>query len=130
MFSLRNLIFALIAFLLGIPGLRLVFSDLGSDELWTSRVLIAVVFFFLSGAGIGYFDPKFWLISSLTAWGGILLGAFIVLSALRKHGSSAFDASEPPYISAGLILMIIPLMAALIGGYIGRVLGGTRRELV
>lgn len=120
---LKNLVFVIIALLLGFIGLNFVFSDLSSSESWISRVLIASLFFFLSGLGIGFFNSKAWLISGLTAWGGILMGIFIVFGAIRKYGSDAFGAQEPPYISAGLIMLLLPLGLALAGGYVGKSLG-------
>lgn len=119
--------FAVLALLLGFFGLAFVFSDLSSGEAWLERVIVAALFFFLSGLGIGFFHPKWWIIAGLTAWGGIFLGGFIVLMAIGRYGSTAFDAQEPPYISAGLIILFVSLGLALIGGYIGKLLSRMRK---
>ncbi len=119
-----------LALLLGVFGLALVFSDLGSSEAWQERVFVATLFFFLCGLGIGFFNPELWIIAGLSAWGGILMGGFIVLMAIARYGSAAFDAQEPPYISAGLIMLFIPLGLTLIGGYIGRLLSQMRKERI
>jgi len=66
----------------------------------------------------------------LSAWGGILMGGFIVLMAISRYGSAAFSTQEPPYISVGLIMLFIPLGLTLIGGYIGKLLSQMRKERV
>ena len=119
-----------LAFILGIFGLALLFSDLSQGESGSNRVILAILFFFLCGLGIGFFNPKMWIISGLTAWGGILLGGFITLVALAKYGSNAFGAREPPFISAGLIMIFLPAALALTGGYIGKQLTQMRKNLV
>lgn len=119
-----------LAFFLGIFGLALVFSDLGPDESWSIRIVIWIFFFFLSGFGLGFFNPKMWMISALTAGGGILLGGFIILVAIAKYGNNAFNAQEPPFISAGLTTLFVPLILALFGGYIGKQVAQMRKKLV
>ncbi len=119
-----------LALLLGVFGLALVFSDLGSSEAWQERVFVATLFFFLCGLGIGFFNPELWIIAGLSAWGGIIMGGFIVLMAISRYGNAAFSAQEPPYISVGLIMLFIPLGLTLIGGYIGRLLSQMRKERI
>lgn len=118
----NSLVFSILAFLLGVFGLVLVFSDLGSRESWTLRILVAALFFTLCGLGIGFCNPGGWIISGLTGWGGIFMGSLIVFAALRKYGRFAFNAQEPPYISAGLVMLFMPVGLALAGGYIGKLL--------
>ncbi len=67
---LRTLAFAILALVLGIIGLSMVFSDIGAGESAIIRIVVATLFFFLSGLGIGYLNPRGWIISGLTAWGG------------------------------------------------------------
>jgi len=122
----KNPAFAILSLLLGFFGLALVFSDLGPDEEWLGRAFVAVIFFFLCGLIIGFFDPERWIIAGLSAWGGILMGGFIVLVSIGRYGSAAFDAQEPPYILAGLTMLFIPLGLSLIGGYIGKLLNQMR----
>ena len=124
----KNPAVAILALTLGFFGLALVFSDSGASEEWLVRVLVAALFFFLSGLGIGFINPELWIIAGLSAWGGILMGGFIVLMALGRYGSAAFDAQEPPYISAGLTMLFVPLGLTLIGGYIGKLLSQMRKE--
>ncbi len=124
----KNLAFAILALLFGVFGLALVFSDLGASEACLGRVSVAALFFFLCGLGIGFLNPELWIIAGLSAWGGILMGGFIVLMAISKYGSAAFDAQEPPYISAGLAMLFIPPGLTLIGGYIGKLLSQMRKE--
>lgn len=119
---LKNLVFAVIALLLGFVGLNFIFSDLSSSEAWINRTLTAAVFFFFSGLVIGGFNPQAWFLSGLTAWGGLLMGAIITLNAVGKYGSNAFGAQEPPYISAGLVFLFVPLAVALFGGWLGKLL--------
>ena len=118
----KSLIFTILALFLGVVGWYFIFADLTSSESWISRILIASLFFFLSGLAIGFFNPGAWMISGLTAWGSILMGIFIIFGAIRQHGSGAFGAQEPPYISAGLFMLFIPLGMALIGGFVGKLL--------
>lgn len=114
--------FLFLAFLIGIVGLSLVFSDMGSGESWGVRTLIATAFFFFSGVLIGFFNPKLWMISGVTAWGGVLMGGFLTLMAFRKHGADAFNAQEPPYIFVGVMMLILPITLALMGGFLGKIL--------
>ncbi len=73
--TLRTLAFASLALVLGgIFGLSMVFSDIGPGESETRRIVVATLFFFLSGLGIGYLNPRAWTVSGLTAWGGRLNG--------------------------------------------------------
>jgi hypothetical protein len=111
---------ALAALILGLFGLALVFSDLAPNETWSIRVGIAVAYFFLCGLGIGFLSRDFWLIAGLSAWGAILMGGLLVMVALGRHGSAAFNAQEPPYISSGLLLLFVPIVLSLAGGYLGR----------
>jgi len=120
MFNLKTLAFVALAFILGGIGLSMVFSDIGADGSATGRVIVATIFFLICGLGIGYFNPRAWIISGLSAWGGVLFGAFLTLAAIRKYGSNAFAAQEPPYISFGLIILLVPLSLGLLGGYIGK----------
>jgi hypothetical protein len=124
----KNLAVAILALALGFVGLAFVFSDLGASEAWLARVFVAALFFFLCGLGIGFINPELWIIAGLSAWGGILMGGFIVLMAIGRYGSAAFDAQEPPYISAGLTMLFIPLGLTLIGGYIGKLLSQMRKQ--
>jgi hypothetical protein len=126
----KNPAVAILALMLGFFGLALVFSDLGANERWLARVVVATLFFFLCGLGIGFLNPELWITAGLSAWGGILMGGFIVLMAIGRYGSAAFDAQEPPYISAGLTMLFIPLGLTLIGGYIGKLLSQMRKQQI
>lgn len=125
---MSKLVSIILALILGIFGLALLFSDLSTDESGSNRIILSLLFFLLCGLGLGFFNPKMWIISGLTAWGGIFLGGFITLIALARYGSNAFAAREPPYISAGLIMIFLPVALALTGGYIGKQLSQIRRE--
>ena len=105
----KNAFSVIFAMLFGVFGLSLVFSDLGSGEAWWARVLVATFFFFFCGLAVGWFNPRFWIIAGLSAWGGILMGGLFVLASLSKYGTAAFDAQEPPYISASLIVLFCRL---------------------
>lgn len=120
MFTLRTLAFAILALVLGIIGLTMVFSDVGAGESATIRIVVATLFFFFSGLAIGYFNPRGWIVSGLSAWGGVTFGTFLVYAAINRYGSNAFAAREPPYILAGLGILLLPLSLALLGGYVGR----------
>lgn len=113
-----NAFVVVLAILLGFVGLVFVFSD--PAEGWLFRVIIATAFFFLTGAAIGYAHPSGWPIAMLTAWGGVLMGAFIILMAIARYGREAFDAIEPPYVTSGLILLFGSLGLTLYGGFFGR----------
>lgn len=126
MFTLKTLVFVILALVLGVVGLSMVFSNLGPGESETSRVFIAAIFFFLCGLGIGYFNSRAWIVSGLSAWGGILFGLLLIVSAMSKYGSKAFAAQQPPYISAGLLILLLPVSLALLGGYVGSRLRRTR----
>lgn len=126
----KNPAVSILALILGFLGLALVFSDLETSDGWLARVIVAALFFFLCGLGIGFINPELWIIAGLSAWGGILMGGFIVLVSIGRYGSAAFDAQEPPYISAGLIMLFIPLGLTLFGGYIGKLLSRVRKERI
>lgn len=115
-----SVIFALLS---GVFGLSMVFSDLGPGEAWWGRVLVATIFFFFCGLAVGWFNPRFWIIAALSAWGGIFMGGLLVFFALSKYGKAAFDAQEPPYISVGLIMLFLPVTFSVVGGYIGKLIG-------
>lgn len=107
-----------VAILLGFVGLMFVFSD--PAEGWLLRGIVATVFFLLSSAAIGYAHPRRWPIATLTAWGGVLMGGFIIILALARFGREAFSAFEPPYITSGLIMLFGSLGLTLFGGFIGK----------
>lgn len=119
MFNFKILAFSVIASILGIIGVGLVFSDISRGETAISRSAITAIFFLFCSLVIGYFNDRAWLISVIIAWGSILFGGFLTLAALRNHGSNVFAAQEPPYISAGLVILFLPLILSLLGGYIG-----------
>jgi peptidoglycan/LPS O-acetylase OafA/YrhL len=127
---IKGLGFSFLALVLGGVGLGFVFSDLSQGESWPLRILIGALFFFIGGGAIGYFNPGLWVISGLTAWGGVLMGGLITLSAVRQYGGDSFTAKEPPFISVGLIMLILPITFSLIGGYIGKLLAQKRTKLV
>lgn len=110
----------LIAVLLGFGGLLLVFSDLGPGEGAFLRVTITAAYFFLSGGIIGFAHFKGWLIAMLVAWGSVLMGGFIIFMAIARYGRESFAATDPPYISSGLIILVGSLALTLLGGVFGR----------
>ena len=122
----RSGTFAVVALGLGVIGLSMTFSDIGRGESVTSRVTLAALFFFFCGFAIGCFNPRAWIVSGLSAWGSVLFGALLVLAAIGRYGSRAFSAQEPPYISAGLVLLLLPLGLSLLGGYAGKRLRNRR----
>ncbi|MGD9564205.1 MAG: hypothetical protein AB7F88_15070 [Pyrinomonadaceae bacterium] len=126
----KGLGFLLIALVLGVIGLAFVFSDLGQGESWLVRMIAGALFFFVSGAFIGYFNPRLWVISGITAWGGVLMGGLLSLRAIRVYGGESFAAKEPPFISVGLIMLIAPLTLSLIGGFIGKLFAQKRTKLI
>lgn len=125
---LKSLGFSFLALILGVIGLSLVFSDLSHEESMATRIVIATLFFFFSGVVIGFFNPAWWMTSGITAWGGVLMGGVITLSAIRRYGMEAFGSQEPPHISSGLIMLFFPITFSLTGGYIGRLFGQMRMK--
>jgi len=110
---IRMIVFVLIALILGLFGASLLFSDLGPGETMTRRLIMAVVFFFLSGLVVSYFTPKFWLLGGLVSWGGALLG----FGGLLRGPTTE------------TVIYLLPSIApAFIGGYLGGVVG--RRQLL
>ena len=114
----RNAAVAGVAALLGVGGLMLVFAD--PREGWIVRAIASTMFFFLAGAAIGYAHPHGWLIAMVTSWGGVVMGGFIILIAIARYGSEAFDAVEPPYVTSGIIMLIAPLALTFAGGFLGK----------
>ena len=108
------------AILLGGIGLALVFSDPTQGESVTTRILLTALFFLICGVAVGLMNPTRWMVSGLTGWGGILVGGFITFNALRRYGTEIFGADEPPYILAGLAILILPVTFSLFGGYLGK----------
>ena len=119
----KNPLAALLALAAGLFGGVLVFSDLGPGEPLTLRIVIAAIFFFACGLGVGCFNSRYWIMAGLSAWSGVFLGSFIILAALGKHGNAVFRAQEPPTIEPGLIMLFLPVTLALAGGYIGKLIG-------
>ncbi|MCC7307074.1 MAG: hypothetical protein IT173_05895 [Acidobacteria bacterium] len=116
----KNAVVTVVAIVLGFVGLVFVFSDPGPGEGWLFRVSITMAFYFLSGVGIGYMHPGGWLIAMLIAWGGVMMGGFIVLMAVARYGREAFNASEPPFVASGLIMLIGSLGLTFLGGFLGK----------
>lgn len=125
MFNTKTLISVIVsviaAFILGIVGLMMTFSNTGKGESAVSRIITTIVFFLFCGVGIGYFNPRrrLWMISALMAWGSTLFGLLLTFDALRKYGAHAFSAQQPPYLSVGLMIMLLPFGLAILGGYVG-----------
>ena len=126
MLALKTVAFAVVALVLGVIGLSMSFSDIGPGESTTSRIALGALFFFICGLGIGYFNPRAWIISGLSAWAGVLMGGFLVIGAIRTHGVNALAAQEPPYIAVGLALLLVPLGLSLLGGHTGKRLSNKR----
>lgn len=82
----KGIIFAVIAIILGLIGFSLFFSDLGSQESEVNRIVIIVLFFFVSGLVIGYFNPRIWMLAGLTAWLCVLFGGGVLLRGATKQG--------------------------------------------
>lgn len=116
----KNAAVAGLAILLGFVGLAIVFSD--PVEGWPLRIMIASAFYFFSSATVGYTHPNGWPIAMLTAWGGLLMGGLLIIAAIARYGGAAFAATEPPYISSGLIMLFGSLVLSLSGGYVGKLL--------
>ncbi|MBK9154022.1 MAG: hypothetical protein IPM25_07370 [Chloracidobacterium sp.] len=116
-----------IAILLGSVGLVFVFSD--PAEGWRLRVITATAFFFLTGAAIGYVHPRGWPIALLTAWGAVLMGGFITLVAAAHYGRGAFAATEPPFITSGLIMIFGSLGSTLLGALLGKLFARRRDQI-
>ena len=94
----------------GLFGLSLLFSDLAPGESLLSRLVMAALFFLVTGIIIGYLNRTTWLISGLIGWGGVLL-------ALQSLLNSA------PNVLQTIILMFTSVVPAFLGGYLGSILG-------
>lgn len=105
--AIRIIVFAVLGIGLGFFGLSLLFSDLGPGETQASRNATVAIFTFLSGLFMGYFNPKVWFLAGLVAWGGALLG----IGGLTSNPVSALG------------VMLLSLGPALLGGYIGGLIG-------
>ena len=101
----KLVISATAAVAVGFFGLSLFFSDLGPAETWLGRFAIAAALFFITGFGIGYFNPGVWLLSALAGWGGTMFG----VSGL----------ASPQRLSVAPALLLVSLGAPLLGGYLG-----------
>ncbi len=123
---INHLAFAVIALLLGSFTYVLAYADLGLGESWLARAIVAALFFFLCGFGLGFFNPDGWIIAGLTAWGCVILGVLSLVSSVRPRESIGVIPQEPPFIYAGLILLFIPAGLALVGGYIGKTVSRRR----
>ncbi len=99
----RLVLAIVIAFVVGFFGLSLLFSDLGPGETFTSRVIIAIVAYFITGLAIGWLVPRAWLIAALAAWGSALLGIFTLLTNTL----------------GALVTLLASLAPALVGGALG-----------
>jgi hypothetical protein len=103
---------AILVAILGLIGVALVISDLGAGEGFTARVLVGVVFFLGSGILVGWLVGRRWMVSGLLAWA--VLG-YTLIGLIRKL---SFD-SPFPYWSVIVTSSTIPLVLALVGGYLG-----------
>jgi len=114
--SARNAAVAGVAVLLGAVEFVFVFAD--PREGWVVRIIASAVFFLLAGAAIGYAHPRGWLLAMLISWGGVAMGGFIILIAFARYGSNAFNASEPPFVTAGIVILPGPLVVTLFGSFL------------
>ncbi len=128
--TLKIIVSVVVALVLGAVGLFFVFADPTSNESLGGRAALGIAFFFFSGFAIGFFGPRVWFLSGLTAWAAIIFGGYLSLAAIAKYGSGAFGAQEPPYILAGISIMVLPLGFALFGGLAGKFVSGRRTRKI
>jgi peptidoglycan/LPS O-acetylase OafA/YrhL len=78
--------------------------------------------FLICGLVIGSISPKRWLLAGLTTWAAIALGIVMLNMAQGKV------AATPGKVV--LLLIILPLICAFLGGYAGRLLGKKMRVML
>jgi hypothetical protein len=106
--NLARYLFVLISImLLGFAGIFFFFSDLGPDETMAGRVLIATVYYFVSGVIVGFMATPTWWLSAGVAWDTVLLGLIALLNGV---------AASNEWIEL-LIIIVVPVVAAVSGGY-------------
>jgi hypothetical protein len=115
---MKSTLVTFLVILLGFIGLALTFSDPSEGK--AMRIILTALFFLICGVAIGFLIPTAWMISARTAWGAILVGGLITLNSLPTHENDAFSSEEPPYILAGLVILLLPVTKSLLGGYLGK----------
>lgn len=114
-----RLMLAALALALGFVGLSLLFSDLGPDESAIARFATTTLFYLLAGLIIGLLYPPAWWLAALVAWGGWLLA----IGGLLAMVPAMLSGEESPPLNAVLgivVLLVLPVGLALVGGYLGR----------
>lgn len=97
----------------GFFGIIFFFADYGVGETAVSRMLWAILYYFLLGSVIGALSTPFWKLSGILAWGVIILSLFGIVSSI-------FDGLFIDVLQ-GLSTLILPLLAALLGGKLGNI---------
>jgi hypothetical protein len=93
---------------------------------WPVDALVLVVAslaaYFVFGVAIGYLNPSWWPVAGVLAW----LAVFDALYNL------AYASSDPSYprgaVTLAVLVLVVPLFAALTGAYAGRTLARRRAE--
>lgn len=109
----RLIVSCFLAFVLGIFGWGLLFTELGPGETLAGRDLATVLFNLVFGLIFGLVNARSWPYAGLLAWGGILI-------ALR--GLFSGPAAWPDALT---VIGISPL-PAFAGAYLGRLLARKR----
>ena len=94
--------------ILSIPvalGLGLLWGWMLFAEVGVTGLAIAAGLYFLSGALIGFINPRIWPLAGLTAWPGVAFAAMAASVGLHN-------------ILAAILILIIPMTPALAGGYL------------
>ncbi len=99
------------------PGISAILPEFSSEVTVTIYILVAALFFFLSGALIGFLNPNQWGISSVIAWPGMMIGGLEILATIRRNMDY-----DPNALSLGsaFLLLTAPMAIAIVGGHVGK----------
>ncbi len=104
----------------GFWGLIILFSDYTYAD-WVYFTYIFAMHF-LPSIVVGVLVPARWYVSVLTTWGALLLGGLFLVGYLRY----LFGDPNAQPCGRCTILVLLPVIAALLGGYAGSKLGSKR----
>ncbi len=117
----RDVLVSVIILAAGFAGLGLFFTDTGPGGTPAGRIALVCGILFTAGAVIGAITGPAWPLSAVTAWGSGMMGLIVLAATLSKAGGAEVRA-ERASLAAALGTLVLPIVAALAGGYLGRCL--------
>jgi hypothetical protein len=116
--ALKGIGLVLLAGILGIAaGMACMFTAFSVEEV-AGLLVVALFAFLIAGLIIGVISPKWWPLAILTGWPGPMVFIEAITMSVR------YESAE---IELEDWLYLVPLAAAVLGGYVGKLLRTLRR---